>query len=49
MSAQASGLGRFPWMVAIIRHVDNGPDEYVCGGSLIRENVVLTGAHCVNK
>ncbi|XP_043196552.1 phenoloxidase-activating factor 2-like [Amphibalanus amphitrite] len=49
VGGEASGLGRFPWMVAIIRSIANGPDEYVCGGSLIREDVVLTGAHCVNK
>ncbi|XP_017776714.1 PREDICTED: serine protease 42-like [Nicrophorus vespilloides] len=42
--------GEFPWMVAILR-TNPVKDETlaVCGGSLITPNVVLTGAHCVQK
>ncbi|XP_061396608.1 phenoloxidase-activating factor 2-like [Musca vetustissima] len=45
-------FAEFPWMVAIVRSMDvNGEIAfmYVCGGSLIAKNVVLTGAHCVIK
>lgn len=36
-------------MVAIILSVPDAPDQYLCGGSLIRHNAVLTGAHCVHS
>lgn len=35
-------FGEFPWMVALF-----AGDSYVCGGSLIRPNVVVTAGHCV--
>ncbi|KAF7283855.1 hypothetical protein GWI33_022889 [Rhynchophorus ferrugineus] len=42
--------GEFPWMVAILR-TNPAPGETlsICGGSLIANNVVLTGGHCVSK
>lgn len=35
-------LGQFPWQVYL-----NIESTWVCGGSLILENWVLTAAHCV--
>ena len=41
-------LGEYPWHAAILKReeLDN---LYVCGGSLVRENIILTAAHCVDK
>lgn len=39
--------GEFPWMAALSYQKDVG-SEYLCGGSLIDPNVILTAAHCVN-
>ncbi|KAL7027517.1 hypothetical protein ACKWTF_005472 [Chironomus riparius] len=40
--------GEFPWMVGILQR-ESGHKIYLCGGSLIAENVVLTAAHCLNE
>ncbi|XP_055598829.1 phenoloxidase-activating factor 2-like [Uranotaenia lowii] len=42
-------FGEFPWMVSIltINAFDEHDSKYLCGGSLIRSDVVLTAAHCV--
>ncbi|XP_055598828.1 phenoloxidase-activating factor 2-like [Uranotaenia lowii] len=42
-------FGEFPWMVAISsgNGFDDSDSKYICGGSLIRGDVVLTAAHCV--
>ncbi|XP_017776715.1 PREDICTED: proclotting enzyme-like [Nicrophorus vespilloides] len=43
-------FGEFPWMVAILRtNIVKNESLDVCGGSLITPNVILTGAHCVQK
>ncbi|XP_039968213.1 phenoloxidase-activating factor 2-like [Bactrocera tryoni] len=47
-----SQFGEFPWMVAILRDEVIGGETlqvYVCGGSVIAPNVVLTAAHCAQN
>ena len=41
-------VGQYPWHAAILKReeLDN---LYVCGGSLVREDTILTAAHCVDK
>lgn len=39
--------GDWPWHVAIFHFNNSTILEYNCGGSLIKENVVLTAAHCM--
>lgn len=41
-------FGEFPWVAALSEVDGNGESIYICGGSLIDPNVILTGAHCVN-
>lgn len=43
---QESDFGEYAWMAAIIRHEDN-VNKFVCGGSLISDQYILTVAHCV--
>jgi plasma kallikrein len=38
-----AGFAEFPWMVALL----SPHKECLCGGSLIHESIVLTGAHCI--
>ncbi|XP_050092154.1 phenoloxidase-activating factor 2-like [Anopheles aquasalis] len=45
--------GEYPWMMAILKKADvlGMPNRavYVCGGSLIHYQVVLTAAHCLHR
>uniref|UniRef100_A0A182IQJ3 Uncharacterized protein n=1 Tax=Anopheles atroparvus TaxID=41427 RepID=A0A182IQJ3_ANOAO len=38
-------LGEWPWHVAIFSSAYNKP-KYVCGGSIIHKNAVISSAHC---
>ena len=37
-----------PWMAALLEQVPNGY-IFVCGGSLIKDQVVVTAARCVQR
>ena len=50
--ATQAQFGEFPWMTAVLQTEFVGSEEvnlYVCGGSLIFPDVVLTAAHCVQS
>lgn len=43
--------GEFPWIVALLKRSDDPEkiDKLFCGGTLVSENVVLTGTLNVNQ
>ena len=39
--------GQFPWIAQIMaRKKSNSDYEFICGGSLINEEIIVTAAHC---
>ncbi|CAH0385796.1 unnamed protein product [Bemisia tabaci] len=45
---QTTARGQWPWHVALYK-TDGINLTYICGGSLIAKNIVVTAAHCVTK
>lgn len=43
----ATNITSWPWHVAIFQKVES-EFYYICGGSIIRNGIVLTAAHCVS-
>lgn len=41
--------GEFPWIAAIFKKTTSGRYKFLCSGSLIHPNVVLTITHCLHK
>jgi Trypsin len=39
-------IGKFPYMVSI--RATSSPDSHICGGTLIRPDLVLTASHCLS-
>ncbi|CAL4090403.1 unnamed protein product [Meganyctiphanes norvegica] len=46
VGGQETEIGEYPWQVLIILNNQGGGGQSVCGGSLIKNNWVLTAAHC---
>lgn len=48
--AQNSEHGQWPWHVALFMKDEVNPSKssYICGGSLVSKNRVITAAHCVS-
>ena len=44
-------FGEWPHMCAVLKfsEISNNVEEYLCGGSLIAPNVILTSAHHLRK
>ncbi|CAH1401244.1 unnamed protein product [Nezara viridula] len=38
---------QFPWHVAIYKLGKNSAYEYICGGSIIDSEIIITAAHCI--
>ncbi|EDV44017.1 uncharacterized protein Dana_GF18777 [Drosophila ananassae] len=47
-NGQEYSRGKYPWLTAI-HHAQSGKRSFVCGGSLLSTNMVITAAHCVHK
>ncbi|XP_055621700.1 spaetzle-processing enzyme-like [Toxorhynchites rutilus septentrionalis] len=43
---QAALEAEWPWHAAIFQKQRSGEQDYICGGTVISENFVLTAAHC---
>uniref|UniRef100_A0A1B6G387 Peptidase S1 domain-containing protein n=1 Tax=Cuerna arida TaxID=1464854 RepID=A0A1B6G387_9HEMI len=41
-------FGEFPWMVAVLKVGPSGAQEFLCGGSIIYPNIILTTAHTIS-
>ncbi|KYB26592.1 Transmembrane protease serine 9-like Protein [Tribolium castaneum] len=48
VNGNKTGLFEFPWMALLSYQTDRGP-SFLCGGTIINENYILTAAHCVTN
>jgi hypothetical protein len=42
-----TGQGSYPWQVAVVTSSAESNDDWLCGGTLVATDLVLTAAHCV--
>jgi len=46
VGGQNAEVNEWPWMVALSRGTDGSSQSYICGGTLIAEEWVVSAAHC---
>ena len=46
VGGKEASVGQFPWLAQIWLN-KRASDKFICGGSLITDNVLVTAAHCI--
>ncbi|PNF22706.1 hypothetical protein B7P43_G07142, partial [Cryptotermes secundus] len=47
-SGHNATFGQFPWMALLGSRLSNGGLRFICGGTLISDQYILTAAHCLH-
>ncbi|KAL1501658.1 hypothetical protein ABEB36_006950 [Hypothenemus hampei] len=47
VNGEDAALNEFPWMALIKYRTSRGRSKFLCGGSIIHKNYILTAAHCL--
>ncbi|KAI4486895.1 hypothetical protein M0802_012246 [Mischocyttarus mexicanus] len=48
IGGKIANISKFPWHATLYHQkIPNGPKDFICGATIIKENFLLTAAHCV--